>query len=210
MKGRAINWLPEELAWVEAHKDWPRETLWKGFCARFGREDVCLGTFKGMCKRKGWMTGRTGHFKPDQIAPNNGFKVWENPKSVATRFRKGQDPHNTRELGAERITRDGYVEISVDQVNPHTGYGRRFVQKHRWLWEQLNGPVPKGMRLKCLDGDKTNTDPANWEPLPMAFAPRLNGIAGRGYDSAPAELKPTIMAITKLEHQARLARKGGE
>jgi hypothetical protein len=32
--------------------------------------------------------------------------------------------------------------------------------------------------------------------------PRLNGKGSRGrdYDTAPAELKPTIMAVAKLEH----------
>jgi hypothetical protein len=33
--------------------------------------------------------------------------------------------------------------------------------------------------------------------------PRLSGRFGRGYDDAPSELKPTIMAVAKLEHQLR-------
>jgi hypothetical protein len=41
------------------------------------------------------------------------------------------------------------------------------------------------------------------------MAPRLNGRFGRGYDAAPAELKPIILATAKLEHAAREARKGG-
>jgi len=105
------------------------------------------------------------------------------------------------------MSKDGYVEISVDQVNPHTGYGRRFVHKHRHLWELANGPLPEGMCLKCLDGDKSNTDPSNWEAIPRALLPRLNGRFGRGYDTADPEVKPTIMAIAKLEHKAREAKK---
>ncbi len=42
---------------------------------------------------------------------------------------------------------------------------------------------------------------------PFAQLGRLNGRFGRGYDAAPAELKPTILAVTELEHQARTARK---
>jgi len=80
--------------------------------------------------------------------------------------------------------------------------------KHKWLWERANGPVPKGMVLKCLDGNKLNCDPSNWEAIPMALQPRLNGRFGRGYDHADPELKPTIMAIAKLEHKARQIRKG--
>ena len=126
--------------------------------------------------------------------------------SAATRFKKGNLPHNTNHLGHERVSKDGYIEISVDEVNPHTGYERRYVLKHRHLWIEANGPIPDGHRLKCLDGDRTNTDPANWEAIPYALAPRLNGKFGRGYDDAPAEIKPTIMAIAKLEHAVRNAR----
>ena len=39
-----------------------------------------------------------------------------------------------------------------------------------------------------------------------AMMPRLNGISGRGYDSAPPELKPTIMLAAKVEHATRRAR----
>nr|WP_282576146.1 HNH endonuclease [Sinorhizobium meliloti] len=53
--------------------------------------------------------------------------------------------------------------ISIDQKNPHTGFERRYVLKHRYLWEQKNGPLPAGTRLRCLDGDRQNTDPSNWE-----------------------------------------------
>ena len=43
--------------------------------------------------------------------------------------------------------------------------------------------------------------------VPMALAPRLNGRFGRGYDSAPADVKPVLMTIAKLEHAARERRK---
>jgi hypothetical protein len=58
------------------------------------------------------------------------------------------------------------------------------------------------MVLKCLDGNKLNTDPSNWEAVSCGLLPRLNGAGGRGYEAAPPELKPTIMAVAKLEHIA--------
>ena len=207
MKGRWILWLPEELAWIEQRKDMPRRDLHAMFCARFDRESISLETFKGMCKRKGFMTGRTGCFTAGQAAYNKGGKMPFNANSAATWFKKGSIPPNVRGLGHERMTRDGYVEISVDEVNPWTGHSRRYAQKHRHLWEQVNGPVPHGMRLKCLDGNRANTDPSNWDAIPYALAPRLNGKYGRGYDKAEQELRPTIMAIAKLEHAARSSRK---
>jgi hypothetical protein len=70
-------------------------------------------------------------------------------------------------------------------------------------WEEVNGPVPAGYVLKSRDGNRQNTDPSNWELVPRAILPRLNGRFGRDYDSTPSELKPTIMAVAKLEHAAR-------
>ena len=207
MMAKPITWYDDELAWIEAHKDWPRAVLHQGFCARFERDDIIEGALTSLCKRKGWLTGRPGYPK-GHVPANKGKKMPFNPNTAATQFKKGQQSHNTKFLGHESITKDGYVLISVAETNPHTGFERRYVQKHRWLWEQANGPVPEGTRLKSLDGNRANTDPANWVAIPFEMGPRLNGICGRGYDQAPAELQPTIVAITRLEHQARVARKG--
>jgi len=210
MKGRAIGWLPEELAWIEANKDLPLAQRHSGFCFRFGRKDVSKQALHGLCKRKGWKTGRDGRFAAGQAG---GCSSPEHRSAflaagAKTRFRKGHIPHTARPDGYERIDREGYVMIRVSEPNPWTGAASRMVHKHRWLWEKANGPVPERHRLKCLDGDKTNCDPSNCEAIPAALAPRLNGRFGRSYDDAPAELKPTIMAIAKLEHAAREAKRG--
>jgi len=207
MKGQAIRYSAAELAFVRKHCAMPRPALHAAFCKAFDREDVSRSNINALCKRNGWLTGRTGHFQKGQPSHNKGKKMPFHPNSARTRFKKGQEPHNTKQLGHERLTRDGYVEISVAETNPHTGYPRRYVQKHRWLWEKLHGPVPEGHCLKSLDGNKANTDPANWECIPRALLPRLSGRHTRAYDPAPAALKPLIMATAKLEHKARQARK---
>ncbi|QQA43928.1 HNH endonuclease signature motif containing protein [Pelagovum pacificum] len=207
MKGKAISYTELELAFVSVRRDLPRRELHRQFQRTFGRPEITVDHLKSLCTRQGWKTGRDGRFVPGQVAMNKGKSMPFHPNSARTQFKPGREPHNTKYLGHRRISKDGYVEVSVAETNPHTGYGRRYVQEHRWLWEKANGPVPDGHCLKCLDGDKTNTDPANWEALPRALLPRLNGRFGRGYDDAPAELKPTILAIAKLEHQAREAKK---
>lgn len=210
MKGRQIRYSATELAWVEACADLTRIELHALFVQIFNRPEITVENLKTLCSRKGWKTGRTGQFHKGQVSHNAGKKGYCAPGSEKGWFRKGHLPHNTNYLGHERLTKDGYIEISVAETNPHTGFERRYVQKHKHMWEQQNGPVPEGHRLKCLDGNKTNTDPANWEALPMALAPRLNGRFGRNYDAAPAELKPLIMAATKLEHRARSLKKEGQ
>lgn len=206
MKGRAITYSQEELAFIESRRAMTRRALHAAFVERFGRHDVTLANLIALCKRKGWFTGRDGRFEPGHEPANKGERMPFNPNSARTRFKKGRRPHNTRYAGHERISKDGYVEISIEETDPHTGFERRYVLKHRWLWEKANGPVPEGMCLKCRDGDKQNTDPSNWQLVPRAMLPRLNGRFGRGYDEAPAELKPSIMAVVELEHAARTRR----
>ncbi len=202
MKGRSIKYSARELAFISRRRRMTRRALHAAFVRAFRRRDVSIDDLKALCTRKGWLTGRNGRFEKG-IAPwNTGKTRPYNANSARTQFKKGGLPPNTKYLGHERVSKDGYVEISIKQVNPHTGFERRYVLKHRWLWEQINGPVPKGMALKC-EGDRLDTDPSNWELVPRALLPRLNGRFGRNYDSAPADLKPTIMAVAKLEHELR-------
>lgn len=210
-KGQIIPYSAEEMAWLEANRllvigDYARQ-----FNERFGR-DVPAKNLHALRKRKGWRTGRTGCFEKGQTPANKGKKCepgkgGNHPNARRTQFRKGNEPHNTRYLGHERVSQDGYVEISVDESNPHTGYSRRYVLKHRWLWEQANGPVPKGHALKCLDGNRQNTDPANWQAVPRSLLPRLAG-GNRyrrvlAYDDASPEVRPVLLTVAKLAHAAR-------
>lgn len=211
MKGHWIQYSAAEMAWLEANRTMVISDYHKAFCAEFGRDDVALVNLHALRKRKGWRTGRTGCFEKGLVPANKGVKCPEgfggrHPNSARTQFKKGNQPHNTNYLHHERVSKDGYVEISIDETNPHTGYERRYVLKHRWLWEQAHGPVPEGMALKCLDSNRLNTDPSNWEAIPRPVLARLNG--GRhkkriAYDDAPAELKPAIMTIAKIQHRIR-------
>lgn len=207
MKGRAIPYSAAEMAWLEANRLLPIADYHAGFIAAFHRQDVAASNLHSLRKRKGWKTGRTGCFEKGQPAHNKGKrcepgKGGNHPNARRTQFRKGQEPHNTRYLGHERISVDGYVEVSVAETNPHTGYGRRYVLKHVWLWEQKNGAVPEGYCLKSIDSNRLNTDPDNWELIPRAALPHLNG--GRhkkrlAYDQAHPEVKPALMAVAKLK-----------
>lgn len=205
MKGHPVEYSKAELRWLEANRTLSIGDYHQAFIERFGRDDVSAADLHALRKRKGWRTGRTGCFDKGAVPFNKGKKCkpgtgGRHPNARKTQFKKGNLPHNTHFLGHERVSKDGYVEISIDETNPHTGFERRYVLKHRWLWEQANGPIPEGMALKCKS-DRLNTDPSNWELVPRALLPRLGGRFGRGYDQAPDELKPTIMAVARLEQQ---------
>lgn len=139
----------------------------------------CASATKGL-RRPGWSVGRMRE----------------------TQFKKGTRGGVAaavyKPIGFERVHRSGYVQRKIHDGLPMQSRWR-FV--HVLRWEELNGPVPDGHALKCL-GDKLNTEPSNWTLVPRGLLPRLNGRSGRAFDRAPAALKPTIMAIAKLEHAA--------
>lgn len=206
MKGRAIPYSAAEMAWLEANRLLPIADYHAAFQAQFDRPDVSQVNLHSLRKRKGWRTGRTGQFAKGQESWNKGKPfptAATHPNCRKTQFSKGQEPHNTRYLGHERVSKDGYVEVSIAETNPHTGYSRRYVLKHRHEWEKVNGPVPEDHALKCLDGNRLNCDPSNWEPVHRGVLARLNGGRFRKtlpYDEAAPELKPLVMASAKLKH----------
>lgn len=214
MKGRRIQWFDDELAWIAQSVSWypTRAAQHAAFRRRFGRDDVPFTAFAALCKRRGWLTGRDGRFAPGQESHNKGRKGECAPGSEKGWFPPGHRPHTWRGAGHESVDgRDGYVWMIVDETNPYTGAATRRVRKHRWLWEQAHGPVPAGHCLKCLDGDRTNTDPSNWECVPRALLPMLNGGPHRtvlAYDDAEPDVKPALMTLARLRRAAARAGKG--
>lgn len=186
----------------------PRRDLHAAFVARFERPEIVLDHIKALCTRKGWKTGRDGCFMKGQTPPNKGKrcppgKGGRHPNSQRTQFKQGERTgiaqKNYKPIGFERITEDGYRER---KVNDNLPFNRRWRLVHLIEWEAINGPIPAGHALKCLDGDKLNCSPSNWECIPRAMLPRLSGRWSLGYDQAAPELKPIVMANAKLKHAA--------
>lgn len=102
---------------------------------------------------------RESRFKKGVISPNKGKKQEEFMSHEAieklkkTQFKKGHVPHNY--VNGEFMATNGYITLSL-------GEGQQ-VLKHLHLWQEINGPLPKGYCLACIDGVRTNTDPSNWE-----------------------------------------------
>lgn len=212
MKGRAIRYSADELGWLKANRTLPIGDYAAGFTAAFGRADVEAKHLHALRKRKGWLTGRTGRFEKGMVPLNKGRTCaagegGRHPNASAHHFKRGQLSGRAaaviKPIGTERVSKDGYLERKVNNDLP---FQRRWRAVHLIRWEEAHGALPAGHALKCLDGDKRNTDPSNWACVPRALLPRLNGRFGRGYDQAPAEVKPVLLAITRLEHRVREAR----
>ena len=133
-----------------------------------------------------------------------GHKPWNKGKkgymgANRTSFKKGHLPHNHRPLWSERVSKDGYIEISVPEKNPYTGFKTRFKHKHIWLWEQVHGKVPDGYVVIFKDGNVRNFEPTNFELVTRATLLSMNQ---QGYKTQPDELKPSVLALAKLEAKA--------
>lgn len=96
-----------------------------------------------------------GMFKKGHVPVNKG-KTWDEMmspegqnRSRQTWFKKGLTPHNKVPIGHERRTRGGYILVKVAEPNV-------FKQKHRILWEQHHGPIPKGFDICFIDGNPDN------------------------------------------------------
>lgn len=173
-----------ELNWVKWHAALERQELADRFNERFGTE-LTAGQLTSLRKRKGWLTGRDGRFKKGQArVPGSGAKT-----PNATSFKKGNRPANYVPVGTEITDGDGYLRVKVADPNEW-----EFI--HRRTWEKHHGPIPPGMVIRFLDGDKQNVDPGN---LVMITKAEHVHLSRRGYNAAPDEIKPTLFNLSKLE-----------
>lgn len=180
-----------------------RRDLTQAFNARFGTV-LSEGRIKVLLRSYKIRSGRTGQFKPECVPWNRGRKGYIGAN--VTSFQTGHIPHNKRRLWFERVTRDGYIEISVPESNPYTGAPTRFKLKHVWLWEAAHGPLPKGYIVIFKDGDRRNCVIHNLLSVRRVELLVLNTL---NYREAHKELKPSVLALAKLEAKAGIRSRPG-
>jgi hypothetical protein len=189
MKGRQIKYSWEELEFIKTRRTLVRKELHEAFCNKFKRLDISLINLNALCKRKGWLTGRTGCFKKGNTPHPDAHPKGPNKTS----FKSGRMPHNWKPVGSERISKDGYVEVKTKEP-------RTWKLKHRVVWERERGSVKKGHIIILLDGDKTNCDIKNLYEISRAVNSQLNK---HGYGSLTGELRISAVAMKKLELKYR-------
>lgn len=132
--------------------------------------------------------GNATRFKKGQDAWNKGIKGYTSAN--VTSFKKGQLPHNTKQEGDTRLDKEGYVLVKVAH--------KKWIRKHRLIWEEANGPIPKGYYLRTKDGNKENYSLDNMELVTMAENMKRNTV-----HRYPEELKKTMRALFKLKRTIR-------
>lgn len=107
-----------------------------------------LRSSEGKIRRSGMMSVNNPktiatRFKKGNVPQNKGKRMSPETYSrvARTMFKKGHTPVNHREVGSERVNVDGYIEIKVAEPN-------RWRLKHRVIWEEANGEIPKGHNIQ--------------------------------------------------------------
>ena len=198
-----VPYTKEQLDWLRGH--YPllsAAELASTFNDLFGQTRT-NSAIKATLGREKILSGRTGRIEKGAVSWNKGKRGYMGANT--TSFKKGNRPHNTQYLGHERASKDGYIEISIAETNPHTGYERRYKCKHVWLWEQTNGPIPKSHAVIFRDGNNRNFGEDN---LLLVTRAELLCLNLHRYHEQPAELKPSILALAKVEAVAGFRSRG--
>ena len=90
-------------------------------------------------------------FKKGHVSHNKGKKMPAEvyARCAPTMFKKGNRTHNYKPVGSERVNVDGYVEVKVADPG-------KWRLKHRVIWEEAHGPIPRGHNVQFRDGNSQN------------------------------------------------------
>jgi hypothetical protein len=131
----------------------------------------------------------SGCFVKGNVPWNKGIKGYQpGGKSVLTRFKKGNIPHQTREIGSRRLTKDGYIEVKTENG---------FELLHRIIWRENGGrQVLKSEALVFIDGNRKNCAFEN-----LRIESRRSMLDKVRVQNMPEELKKVVaikVRITRL------------
>lgn len=149
-------------------------------------------------KNHGLANGRDGRFAKGCIPYNKGKKQTEfmSPEQIEnskrTRFQTGHMPHNHLEVGTVVVTTDGYLARKIGEPS-------QWEMVHRRVWEDHNGPIPKGYCIIFMDGNPLNCDISNLQMVSLAENCRMNQSHMRFSDP---DLTKTGIMVAKLSNAA--------
>ena len=171
------------------------------------REPITQTRVKGYMANHKINNGLTGRFKKGHIPFNKGKKGVCAKGCEKTWFVEGHLPHNTKPIGYERITRDGYIEVKIKMRPSHPSCNDNFKLKHRLVWEEAHGPIPKGCNIIFLDGNRQNCDLEN---LALVSQAENLEMMRKGLRSEEAEFTKTGILIAKVTIASANAKKKGK
>ncbi len=195
---RSVLFAENQVAFIkEQYKTYSRKELTIEFNKKFDTE-IKVSQIVSFVHNQGINCGRDGRFGKGHVSWNKGVKGSIKPNR--TSFKKGSVPPNLLPVGTERITRDGYVEVKINEPNPYVaGQKTRWKLKHLYLWIKENGPLPEGHILTFLDGDKKNCSPENLLLISRKVNAYLNH---NGLSALTGEHKKAAILLAKVAQKA--------
>lgn len=143
-------------------------------------------------------------FKKGHIPANKGTHPPTVGRMAETQFKKGHLPRNTKSVGYERISKDGYIEVRCEMKKDRNVGDTNFVLKHRLVWEQANGPIPENHIVIFLDGNKQN---CNLENLALISRAEHLQMTRAGLRSENPKFTETGVLIARTEVTRRNVKK---
>lgn len=139
---------------LKNYKGVSTKELVERFNLRFGTT-VTISMMKGYKANHKLKSGLTGYFPKGHVPANKGTKGLFNKGGNKTSFKTGQLPPNTDPIGTEKVLKDGYIWVKVNDL-PKTKKNVNWKQKQKIVWEEANGPVPEGYFVMFADGNNRN------------------------------------------------------
>lgn len=128
-------------------------------------------------------------FKKGLIPHNKGVKGVCGKGCERTWFKKGKANINSKPVGAEVVTTDGYRKVKVAEPNV-------WKLKHHLVWEKAHGKIPKGHLIIFKDNNSLNCDLDNLMCISRAEQAVINN---KGLNKYTDELKDVAINIAKLK-----------
>lgn len=141
------------------------------------KSDAYLSSPAACRLRRGDNVGAAYRFKKGQVPANKGLKGVTYEGCIATQFKKGHRGGRAQEIyqpiGAERISKDGYLQRKVNDDMP---LQRRWKMVHVLIWEATHGQVPPRHIITFRDGNKRNFSLDNLVCISMAENMQRNSV----------------------------------
>jgi len=156
------QWTPRQDAWLqELYAETPN---WK-IAQVMNRKCLSIrnrATKLGLRKSADYLDReKPGCFRQGHTTWNKGVAFESGGRSPLTRFKAGGVPPNTQPIGTEVVDSYGYRKRKVRDDKPGGKAYRNWRFVHVIVWEQHNGPLPKGHIVRFRDSDNTNASPSN-------------------------------------------------
>ena len=146
-------------------------------------------------------SAKPGQFPKGHAAWNKGINFDSGGRSAEVRFKPGHVPANVQPVGTEVIDCYGYRKRKVTDDAPKSRGYRNWKFVHVIVWEEHNGPLPKGHLVRFRDSDQNNLDPGNLVAITRGENAVINRWMAMG--ALPEGGMDALITMAKLKMLAR-------